>query len=35
MGNYGMSNVYLVKIDEKSALSLKSVDKFAERQIMA
>ena len=30
-----MSNLYLVKTDEKSGLSLKSVDKFAALRIIA
>jgi len=35
MGNHGLSNVYLVKTDEKSGLSLNSVDNFAAVRVMA
>jgi hypothetical protein len=35
MGNHGLSNLYLVKIDEKSGLSLKSVDKFIDLPVIA
>jgi len=35
MGNHGLSNVYLVKTDEKSGLSLNSVDNFAAVRVLA
>jgi hypothetical protein len=35
MGKYGLSNLYLVKIDEKSGLSPNSGDKISSRRVMA